>query len=394
MTILWDKYIFRRGAQVQELWEEMFANRSARVLYIAGCGFDVRVTAVLQEFLECKSSAGICFESATLGLIEFSGYELDDDLKKQTVANSQRLRELFENVGEVSVLPMKLADSSADFRVSHALQSGTQSLLKLIGDHTDVILDVSSLPRIVYLAMMTGILDYLIADKGSAYPLAAGGVNFQVLVAEDARLDGSIRSEDPSEDLVMIPGFRGGVKVEAMAEWPVVWFPILGEGRAGQFEKVVDLAEIPNEAEICPILPHPSRDPRRGDNLLIEYREQLFNSRRPTSVNNIMFAHESHPFEAYRQMQGAIGRYRMSLSTLGGCRLLVTPLSSKLMTIAAGLACYEMKPTEENTDYALGIPCAAPTRYVVSIEKLLASKPEISALLLTGHAYMHNSPAS
>lgn len=388
MTMLWDKYIFRRGSQVQELWEEMFANRSARVLYIAGCGFDVRVTAVLQEFLECKGAAGICFESATLALIEFSGYELDDELKSQTVDNSQRLRELFADVGQVSVLPMKLADSSADFRVSHALQSGTQALLKLIGDHTDVILDVSSLPRIVYLAMMTGILDYLIVDKCAAHPLAAGNVNFQVLVAEDAHLDGSIRSEDPSEDLVMIPGFGGGVKVEAMAEWPVVWFPILGEGRAGQFEKVVDLAEIPNEAEVCPILPHPSRDPRRGDRLLIEYREQLFNSRRPTSVNNIMFAHESHPFEAYRQMQGAIDRYRISLSTLGGCRLLVTPLSSKLMTIAAGLACYEMKPTEEHADYALGIPCAAPTRYIVSIKELLASKPEISALLLTGHAYM------
>ena len=391
MTILWDKYIFRRSSQVQELWEEMYANRSARVLYIAGCGFDVRVTAVLEEFLQCKQSANIDFESATLVLIEFSGYELEEELKNQTIENSNRLRELFNGIGKVLVLPMKLADSDADFRVAHALQSGNHELVDLIGDHTDVILDVSSLPRIVYLSMMTGILDRLISDKHGVDPLAAGGVNFQVLVAEDAHLDSAIRSEDPSEDLVMIPGFGGGVKVEAMAEWPVVWLPILGEGRGGQFEKVAGLAEIPYEAEVCPILPHPSKNPRRGDSLLIEYREQLSNLGRRMQISNIMFAHESHPFEAYRQIRGAIDRYSDTLSIMDGCRILVTPLSSKLMTIAAGLACYEMKPSGENAKYALGIPCAAPTRYVVSRSVLLASKPEISALLLTGHAYMDES---
>jgi hypothetical protein len=37
--------------------------------------------------------------------------------------------------------------------------------------------------------------------------------------------------------------------------------------------------EILKSAEICPILPHPSRDPRRADRLIIEYRELLFDSR-------------------------------------------------------------------------------------------------------------------
>jgi len=54
---------------------------------------------------------------------------------------------------------------------------------------------------------MTGILQRLIQNKKAPNPLAANGVNFQVLVGEDAALDGKIRSEDPDNDLVVIPGF-------------------------------------------------------------------------------------------------------------------------------------------------------------------------------------------
>lgn len=38
-------------------------------------------------------------------------------------------------------------------------------------------------------------------------------------------------------------------------------------------------------------------------------------------------------------------------------------------------------------DYGIAIPYAEPTRYVVSVEDLRSSKPEISALVLTGDAY-------
>lgn len=385
MNILWDKYVFRRGSAVHALWDDLFANRKSHLLYIAGCGFDVRVTNVLNQFLSAMEAGKYQIDSATLVLIEFSGYELEDDLKAQTRDNCDALRDAFEPHGKILSIPMELA-GGADLRVSHALQEGTRELLNHVNGCTDVILDVSSLPRVVYLALMTGLLDYLVPEKSEIDPLAARGVNLQILVAEDAYLDGKIKSEDLSEDLVLIPGFGGGIKVESMGDWPVVWFPILGEGRTSQFEKVASLAEIPSDAEICPVVPHPSKDPRRGDNLLLEFRLPLFASRQ-TPMSNVMYAHESLPFEAYRQVRNAIERYLVSLQSLGGCRILVTPLSSKLITIAAGLACFEMKPVGEAASYALGIPYAAPTRYGASRQDLLSSRPELSALLLTGSAY-------
>lgn len=153
-----------------------------------------------------------------------------------------------------------------------------------------------------------------------------------------------------------------------------------------QLEQIMKSTSIPSEAEICPVLPHPSRDPRRADRLLVEYKAPLFDSRR-TPTSNILYVHESHPFEAYRQLLGALTRYRDSMLVLGGCRLVVTPFGSKLITLGAGLACFEMRPQDLGAHYGVSIPHAEPTRYVVSANAVKNSRPEICALLLTGSAY-------
>jgi hypothetical protein len=260
------------------------------------------------------------------------------------------------------------------------------AVLNHVSDQTDIILDVSSFPRVVYLALMTNILNRLIPDKKVPAALAASGVNFQVLVAEDADLDAQILAEDPSNDPVFVPGFSSAVQAESVQDWPLVWFPILGEHRVNQLQQIMKSNLIPDEAEICPVLPHPSRNPRRADRLLVEYKEPLFDKRQ-TPTSGILYAHESHPFEAYRQLLQAMRRYRESMTILGGCRLVVTPLGSKLITLGAGLACFEMRPQDLNAKYGVAIPHAEPMRYLVSAAALTSSVPEICCLLLTGEAY-------
>jgi hypothetical protein len=385
MSLLWQRYVFRKGLGVAELWDDLFRFRKTKPLLIAGCGFDVRVRTVVERFLRSARIGRYQFEDPTLLLIEYSGYELDEALQEQTSANCAALRALFEPFGRVVTMPLQLTGDE-EHRTSRALREAAHALSTHIAGRTDILLDVSSLPRVVYLALMTSLLGQLVPDTAAPMALSGSGVNLQVLVAEDATLDASIQSEDPSENLVTIPGFGGGFNVESMNDWPVVWFPMLGEGRTHQFEMVRTHAPIPNDAEICPVLPHTSRNPRRGDMLLLEYRRQLFDVQEiPTS--NIVYAHESNPFEAYRQLRNTLGHYQRSLEPLGGSRLLVTPLASKLMTVACGLACFEMRPPPGRDDYALGIPYAVPTRYVASVNALQSSRPEISALLLTGEAY-------
>src|SRR5262245_23639484 len=108
-----------------------------------------------------------------------------------------------------------------------------------------------------------------------------------------------------------------------------------------------------------------------------EYKRPLFDSRE-TPIGNVMYLHEANPFEAYRQLLGAMERYRTSLSVLGGCRLVVTPLASKLMTLGAGLACFEMRPTALDANYGVAIPYAGPTRYVSDAQAVKRYSPDMS----------------
>ncbi len=388
--MLWNYYVFRRGRDVHELWNQLFSPRSIRLLYIAGRGFDVRAIRVMEEFVSSVRVSGCRIENAQLLLVGFNGYTLDNEISQLTEENAEKLQSIFSYLGECQTITIEgSSDGENEISAGSALRLGTKKVLDEVTDQTDIVLDVSSLPRVVYLSLLTGLLKKLVPNKEAVdeiSPLTANGVNFQVIVGEDAALDGHIQAEDPSKDLILIPGFSSAFHAESTQDWPMVWFPILGEGRANQLQRVMSSAIIPNTAEICPVLPHPSRNPRRADNLLVEYIAPLFKSRK-TPMSNILYAHESNPFETYRQLLGAMQRYRRSMTMMGGCRLVITPLGSKLITLGAGLACFEMQPSNLNRKFGVAIPHAEPTRYSASVDKLKMSKPDISVMLLTGEAY-------
>jgi hypothetical protein len=389
--MLWKHYVFRRGAELPALWDQLLAHRPVRLLYIAGQSFDLRAQVTMNAFVDTVRVSGHSIDKSDLILVELKAYEISQELQGLAEKNTSDLQERFGTIGrkETSSVKTVLMSPSArddETSASNALRIGTERVLEYITDQTDIILDASSLPRIAYLSLMTGLLRKLVPDKQSPSALIANGINFQVLVAEDASLDAKIQAEDLNNDLVLIPGFSSPLHAESVQDWPLVWFPILGENRVNQLTKIMGSAPIPVSAEICPVLPHPSRDPRRADRLLVEYRGPLFDSVM-TPISNIMYTHEANPFETYRQIVGAMERYRKSMAIIGGCRLVVTPLGSKLICLGAGLACFEQRPEGMQENYGIAIPLAEPLRYVVSLAELRASKPELSGLLLTGDAY-------
>lgn len=386
MTLLWDTYVYRRNEEVPDLWDSLFQGRDARLLYIAGRGFDVRVVDALQSFIDCVEAGKYRISKADLVLVGFTRYELSEELSKLTKDNDEKLKAMFARLGSVQEVTVNALDANGEeVAPTVALYDGNKQVVEKIADQTDIILDVSSLPRVVYLSLITAILGKLIPNKTQPEALNAGGVNFQVLVAENPELDATIKSEDLSDELVLIPGFGSGWRTQSNKHWPIVWFPMLGENREMQFEKLVTLAGIQAKAEVCPVLPHPSSNPRRADELLVSYRQQLFESR-DTPASNILYAHESNPFEVYRQLYNAMIRYKDSFEPLGGCHLAVSPLSSKLMTVGAGLACFEMKAADIKEKYAVTIPYVEPKRYSASVSELIGSST-LSCLLLTGQAY-------
>ena len=330
--MLWNHYVFRQGLEVQEAWGQTLSGTGTRLLYVAGRGFDPRAPLPLRAFLENLRFIEADLHSAELLLVHFP-HAVTAELELLAQGNASVMMERFSEFGTCRELRVGSADGGDDeLSPANALRLATKDVLARLRGRTHVVLDVSSLPKVVAVALITAVLDRLIPNKGAEEALYAKGVTFEVVVAEDAKLDAAIHAEDPANELVLIPGFSSALRAEGMRDLPLAWFPILGENRGGQLTRI--LTEIPADAEICPVLPHPSSDPRRADGLLNEYRAPLFDSL-DTPVSNILLVHERNPFEAYRQLLLAMERYRNSMSILGGCRLVVTPLGSKLITVGA-----------------------------------------------------------
>ena len=203
---------------------------------------------------------------------------------------------------------------------------------------TDIFVDVSSLPRSVYFPVIAKLLFLLDSMDGSSKP------NLFVLVSESAVLDAHITEEGIDEDADYIHPFRGAVERESAAGRPKVWFPLLGENQIVQLKRIYDLI---NPAEICPLLPAPSVNPRRGDELVMEYRELLFDQLR-VEARNFIYASETNAFEAYRQLRRAILHYGKALKPLGGSNAVISANSSKLLSVGALLAAYELKRSGVN----------------------------------------------
>ena len=154
-----------------------------------------------------------------------------------------------------------------------------------LAQYTDVIVDVSAMPRTVGLtaiAQLIALLDEL-AQKGGP------SVNLHVAVAESVTSDRRHTSGSLSETVMSLVGFSGQLTSESTANIPRVWFPVLGEGQAARLERI--RAELDPD-EICPVIPFPSRDPRRGDRLIEEYRQLLFDDFR-VEPTNILYASDT-----------------------------------------------------------------------------------------------------
>jgi hypothetical protein len=158
------------------------------------------------------------------------------------------------------------------------------------------------------------------------------------VVSENANIDSKIKERGIDEDVGYLRGFGGTLELASEAEEPVIWFPILGEDKLEHLDKAHNQIR-PNE--ICPVLPFPSKDPRRSDQLIKTYHQLLFD-RLSIEPQNLMYVPERNPFEAYIRLTKAIQNYHNSLQSLGGCKAVISTFSSKLLSIGTLLCAYEL----------------------------------------------------
>ena len=335
----WDPYVLAGGGEFDGFWTTHLTGRRRKVLFLLGRGFDPRALEAIQRLHGLGASPQVWLLAFDNGL---------EDSRQRTELTERNRATLVELVGagQIIELPVTIGLGQA-----HATSKSTSSAITTQGAIPavdDVVIDISAMPRTVALSAIAK----LIHDLDEQSVNGGADVNLHVVAAESVRTDlqatGSLM-----DDVTYLVGFSGRLNEVTTEHVPRVWFPVLGEGQTERLRLIRDRL---NPDEICPVVPFPSRDPRRGDQIISEHGDLLFEDFR-VEPSNILRASEFNPFEAYRQLFQAMDRYRRALTELGGCKAFVSPLSSKLLSVGALLACYDHQfGNVSGTDLNVGIP--------------------------------------
>jgi len=321
----WENYFFCKGNNDFELfWNEYLKIPGKQLLFFVCKGFDPRMNIGIKKIMNCGSMPGKCICLELDEGNKSSSYDYKDKADK----NFGELKQLFNTDESLKLIKIKMW--SDDGRLTGSRNAVDKINKADLSDYTDIIIDISSMPRIIFIPLIAKLL-FLLENHQMK-------TNLHIIVAENFALDENIRSNELYEEAVFIHGFGASLDDQSNIDIIKVWLPILG---SGQNEKLIKINDRITPHEICPILPFPSRNPRRSDDLVIEYKDFIFEYPR-VEPNNIIYVDEQNPFGVYRQICQTAKQYEESLDSLGGCKVIISPLSSKLLSLGALLAAYEL----------------------------------------------------
>lgn len=329
-SLRWRDYFLRDGEGFNEFWKPFLAERKRDLLFVLGHGFDARMCDGIERVLHIGGKG-----TRDVALIAFhEGAESpSQSYLEQRKVNGERLEKLVQRRGKVGQREIKMF-SDDNRRIGARSIAQEFSSLAEFRSYTDVVVDISALPRSLYMPLLAKLLALFDAESQDGEKR-----NLHVIVSHSPATDGSIVEEGLEESASYLFGFAAAaLESEATSGQPKIWIPVLGKRQQAQLERI---NQFVTPDEICLLLPSPAQDPREGDSIMIEYRELLFDQLR-VEPRNIIYAAESNPFEVYRQIMRSILHYDRALEPLGGCKVALSAMSSKLASIGVLLAAYEL----------------------------------------------------
>ncbi len=329
-SLRWRDYFLRDGDGFDEFWNAFLAERKRNVLFVLGHGFDARMCDGIERVLSLGGEG-----TRDVALIAFDeGAESPSQIYvAQRTANGERLEKLVQGRGTIGHRDIKMfSDDNRRIGARSIAQEFASSAE--FRSYTDVVVDISALPRSLYMPLLAKLLALFDGEAKDGEKR-----NLHVIVSHSPAIDGAIVEEGLEESASYLFGFAAAaLESESTSGQPKIWIPVLGKRQPAQLERINQFV-MPDE--ICPLLPSPARDPREGDSIMIEYRELLFDQLR-VEPRNIIYAAESNPFEVYRQLMRSILHYDRALKPLGGCKVALSAMSSKLASMGVLLAAYEL----------------------------------------------------
>ena len=359
MSLRWSDYYMTRD--FTGFWSERLKEPGAAVCVITGIGFDPRCSVGINQILAVSEPAQV----ALLGLRLNVPLEVSEPSRARNRLAELNERALLANAAhKLGIGQVALQDgsrfpvggpTSVDFVATH---------LTTLSTYEHVVVDISGLPRSIFYPLISFLCSR--SDQGLIR-------NLHIIVTEDQALDGSIKLSEFG-DADYIHSFRMAGKKK------VVWVPVLNNDERDRILKIFNHLKE-DCIEICPILPFPADSLRRADDVLIDNSEVLFQELDVLSTN-ILLCDESNPFDIYRKILGLHDYYLEKLSRImGEVTTVVSPLSSKLLSLGMLLAAIERKLPVSYVEAGLYQP---PVR---QIEEFQPCTDRTLEIWLTGEPY-------
>jgi hypothetical protein len=330
------------------------------ILFVAGAGYDPRASVVLERLLHVT-------ERHVDGLLIALSEESTDPLVRPlALDNRERIAQLIaERGGELHEQPLPEHEDAG--ALGRLISKGFQSsgLLECYGE---VVIEISAMPRSVFFPLIRGVLEraHVNPERSERWD-----GDLHVAVCENPAADESVLGEGTRATAPI-----GGFAVPRAAKpRTTIWAPVLGEGGLARVKRLYGELE---PDEVCPVLPWPSQDPRRGDRIVLQYRQFLFDEIE-LEPRNVIHAAERNPFDLYRTIGRLHDRYRQALKRLDPVAMVLSSHSSKLLSVGVLLAAY---------DHDLEVQHVGGGAYGLQGDAAeLAGQGEIFDLWLTGEPY-------
>ena len=344
-------------------WNSRLGETTVRPLVIFGIGFDPRALRVIEALSQLRSKV-------TIGCLalEFQGRPAAGPAGQVTeemvAANRTRLQAL-GNVKNEGTCVIAFQDADGHSIAGHEVVRAIHANLQTVRAYSDVIVDISAMPTDVFFPL----LNYLVRECDRL-----NVSNLHVAITEDPELDAAITGQEYGRaDFFHTFRPRG--------PGSFVWLPLLGLNRREQLEKIHQQLGS-GCVEICPVLPFPASKPRIGDDIVVAYRDLLFEAFE-VAYENILYCDEGNPFDIYRKVVEVAQYYKTldALKELPPVTTVLSPLSSKTLSLGMLLAAIERQ---------LPVCSVVPGSYVLPTTLPLESRgaERILEVWLAGEPYL------
>lgn len=365
LDLRWENYVLgREDCRYGYGFDELISGAvsvTEKTVVVMGLGFDPRANIALEQIAPLLDKG-----CRVLAVVPERPTTVSRESARQEL-NEERAVEL----AKMYSLDMKFlrpAPNSGDRRfVGLRLVRDLARRAEWSYDH--VIIDVSSMPTSMFFAFISAWLNNPIS-----------GLQLQIVATENHWLD-DIIGDSGVETPRFIPGFAFHGEVNDLPTSTRVWLPILGRGKSAQ---IGEISAVLKPDEVCPIIPFPALDPRRGDNLVNEYSTLLFEENQ-ADPKNFIHADSSNPFDLYRSVVKMTRRYKSALKPLGDPVIVPSTHGSKLLSVGVLLAAHQE---------SLSVINAGPQASKISAEvddsavAELLSRSRPTCMWLTGEPYV------